>query len=165
MDSRDRLIVAQVAYKAAVDLHNNSLAVTPRADASIDDIHIVAQDLFDGIFQLAGHVTAAAPTVERLAAAVEETFPGAEPTPPRLTVVAAADEPPYTPDTKSPAEKKANRAWAVAALKADLAAGQFLKNWYDNRESSAGTNRPILKHKATTIGLWDSDIVGINLGG
>lgn len=147
MDNRDRLIVAQVAYKAAVDA----------GIKDPDEIHIFAQDMFDGIFQLAGGKPS--PT---FVAAIETAFPGA-------TIVqddddeALSDEPPYTPDTKVPAEVKANKRWAVATLHHDIDNKQFFKAWWDNTETAAGTKRPLLKHKDTGIALWAEDIDGISI--
>lgn len=156
MDNRDRLIVSQVAYKAAVDAGRTDL----------DDIHIFAQDIFDGIFQLAGHRTQPNATPGRNADEdavdnVVRAFPGA-------TVAADDDEalpvePPYTPDTKVPAEVKANKRWAVATLRADIDGKTFFRAWWDNTDTAAGTKRPLLKHKDTGIALWAEDIDGITI--
>lgn len=153
MDNRDQLIVAQVSYKAAIDAGLREA----------DDIHVFAQDIYDGIMQLAGHKTvirAVAPTARE---AVTDAFPGAVEEYGDDELAAPSDEPPYQPDTRDAQEKRANRAWALATLKADLANKTFFKAWYDNRESSAGTNRPALKHKSTTLGLWADDIAGLNI--
>jgi hypothetical protein len=157
MDNRDRLIVAQVAYKAAVDA----------GIKDPDEIHIFAQDMFDGIFQLAGHRTQpaavdAAPSAEQAVDNVVRAFPGA------TTVQddddeALSDEPPHQPDTKVPAEVKANKRWAVATLHYDIENKQFFKAWWDNTETAAGTKRPLLKHKHTGIALWAEDIDGITI--
>jgi hypothetical protein len=147
MDNRDRLIVAQVAYKAAVDA----------GIKDPDEIHIFAQDIFDGVMQLAGGKPS--PT---FVAAIETAFPGAQ-------VVqddddeALSAEPPFQPDTKVPAEVKANKRWAVATLRADIDNKVFFKSWWDNSETAAGTRRPILKHKDTSIALWPEDVDGISI--
>ena len=151
MDNRDRLIVAQVAYKAAVDA----------GIKDPDEIHIFAQDIFDGVMQLAGGKPS--PT---FVAAIETAFPGATPVvevdEDDADLGGVPDEPPFAPDTKVPAERRANKAWALATLKADLANKTFFKGWYDNRETATG-NRPSLKHKSTTIGLWAEDIAGLDI--
>jgi hypothetical protein len=39
----------------------------------------------------------------------------------------------------------------------------FFKSWWDNSETAAGTRRPILKHKDTSIALWPEDVDGITI--
>jgi len=164
MDNRDRLIVAQVAYKGAVEL--------AAVKGNTGELDVDAQDIYDGIFALAGHAVQpkAVVTVEHddhveVVDNVVRAFPGA-------TVVtdddsdqsdAPSDEPPYQPDTKVPAEVKANKRWAVATLRFDIENKQFFKAWWDNTETAAGTKRPLLKHKDTGIALWAEDIDGITV--
>lgn len=148
MDNRDQLIVAQVSYKAAIDAGLRDP----------DEIHIFAQDMFEGIFKLAGGGLAAMPTTDNLVQRVKAAFPEAEIVTADDVADAVSDEPPYPPDSKIPAQVKANKAWGVQRLLADIDGKVFFKNWWDNRESAAGTRRPVLKHKDSGIALWADDV-------
>lgn len=163
MDTRDRLIVSQVAAKCATDLVCAELAsgVHLNVESAID---AYSEHIFSYIFELAGsplEAAAVAASQTRHPSAAEQVdnvvkaFPGTQVVDDEEALTA---EPPYAPDTKVPAEVRANKQWAVATLKADLAGKTFFKGWWDNRESAAGTRRPILKHKDTGVALWPDDV-------
>jgi len=169
MDTRDRLIVSQVAAKCATDLVCAELAsgVHLNVEAAID---AYSEHIFSYIFELAGTPVAAAvaATQTRHPSAAEQAVDNVVQAFPGATTVqdddeALSAEPPFQPDTKVPAEVKANKRWAVATLRADIDNKVFFKSWWDNSETAAGTRRPILKHKDTSIALWPEDVDGITI--
>lgn len=165
MDTRSREIVAQVAYKSAVDVaiaNNKSIG----ADTTVDQIHVIAQDLFDGIIALAGHADTVAAAQQAFAPTVNVTG-----TPEAFPAVPAPVQAPL-PSNVTPLPVPGVPSSAGGGLSADSPVEDLWKDlfyentgqWEDKRASKTNPKAPDFTHKFLkkngskfAVGLWVND--------